>query len=111
MALDTATGRTIWSHPTEGTPTNRGFNYWESKDRTDRRLIFSVDDNLQEINARTGVTINTFGNDGRVHLREGLGRNPKTIDSIQSGTPGRVFENLIVLGSAPGELYGSAPGD
>jgi len=111
MALDAATGRQFWSHPTEATPTNRGFNYWESKDRTDRRLIFSVNDNLQEINALTGVTINTFGNDGRVNLREGLGHDPKTIDSIQSGTPGRVFENLIILGSAPGELYGSAPGD
>ena len=33
-------------------------------------------------------------------LREGLGRDPKTIRNIQSGTPGRVFENLIILGSA-----------
>src|SRR6266704_1392725 len=30
---------------------------------------------------------------------------------VQSGTPGRVFENLIILGSAPGEGYGSPPGD
>ena len=111
MALDAATGHTIWSHPTDGTPTNRGFNYWESKDRSDCRLIFSVHDYLQEVNARTGITINTFGNDGRVDLKRGLGRDPKTINSIQSGTPGRVFENLIILGSAPGELYGSAPGD
>jgi len=111
MALDAASGHPIWSHPTDGTPTNRGFNYWESKDRSDRRLIFSVEDHLQEVNARTGVTINTFGNDGRVDLKQGLGRDPKTISSIQSGTPGRIFENLIILGSAPGELYGSAPGD
>jgi quinoprotein glucose dehydrogenase len=110
-ALDAATGRQIWSHPTEATPTNRGFNYWESKDHADRRLIFAVNDHLQEINARTGVTINTFGNDGRVDLKQGLGRDPKTIDTIQSGTPGRVFENSIIMGSAPGELYGSAPGD
>lgn len=110
-ALDAATGRQIWSHRTEATPTNRGFNYWESKDRADRRLIFAVNNYLQEINARTGVTINTFGNDGRVDLKQGLGRDPKTIDTIQSGTPGRVFENSIIMGSAPGEMYGSAPGD
>ena len=97
--------------PPKDTPTNRGFNYWESKDRSDRRLIFAVNSYLQEINARTGVTINTFGNDGRVDLAKGLGRDPKTIGNIQSGTPGRVFENLIILGSAPGEGYGSAPGD
>ena len=34
VALDAATGKEIWSHPTEGTPTDRGINYWESKDRS-----------------------------------------------------------------------------
>jgi quinoprotein glucose dehydrogenase len=111
VALDAATGRQIWNHPVEGQPTNRGFNYWHSKEGTDRRLIFAADSYLQEINLKTGVTINTFGQDGRVDLREGLGRDPKTIRNIQSGTPGRVFENLIILGSATGEGYGDPPGD
>ena len=111
VALDAATGKQIWSHPLEGPPTNRGFNYWESKDRSDRRLIYAVDSYLQELNALTGVTINTFGNDGRVNLREGLGRDVKNVGQVQSGSPGHVFENLIILGSAPGELYDSPPGD
>jgi quinoprotein glucose dehydrogenase len=111
VALDAATGRQIWTHPVEGQPTNRGFNYWQSKDGADRRLIFAANSYLQEVNARTGVTINTFGKDGRVDLREGLGRDPKTVRNVQSGTPGRVFENLIILGSAPGEGYGDPPGD
>ena len=111
MALDATTGKQIWSHPLDGAPTNRGFNYWESKDRSDRRLIFAVDSYLQEVNALTGVTINTFGNDGRVNLREGLGRDPKTMGQVQSGSPGHVFENLIILGSAPGEIYTDPPGD
>src|SRR5215472_18831229 len=97
--------------PVEGRPTDRGFNYWESKDHTDQRLIFAANSYLQEINVKTGVTIPSFGNDGRVDLREGLGRDPKTIRNIQSGTPGRVFENLIILGSATGEGYGDPPGD
>src|SRR6476646_7564197 len=95
VALDAASGKKIWSHPVEGNPTDRGLNYWESQDHSDRRLIFAANSYLQEINANTGVTINTFGNDGRVDLREGLGRDPKTIRNIQSGTPGRVFENMI----------------
>jgi quinoprotein glucose dehydrogenase len=111
VALDAASGKKIWNHPVEGNPTDRGLNYWESKDRSDRRLIFAANSFLQEINANTGITINTFGNDGRVDLREGLGHDPKTIRNIQSGTPGRVFENLIILGSATGEGYGSARGD
>jgi quinoprotein glucose dehydrogenase len=111
VALNAATGKEMWNHPLEGVPTYRGFNYWESKDRSDRRLIFSVDSYLQEVNARTGVTINTFGNDGRVNLREGLGRDPKTMGQVQSGSPGHVFKNLIILGSAPGEIYTDPPGD
>ena len=111
VALDAATGKQIWSHPTEGMPTDRGINYWESKNRSDRRLIFAANSFLQEVNARTGVTIPSFGNDGRVDLREGLGRDPKSIARIQSSTPGRVFENLIILGSATGEQYESPPGD
>ena len=111
VALDATTGKQLWNHPVEGSPTNRGFNYWESPDRSDRRIIFSANSYLQQINAKTGVTINTFGNDGKVDLREGLGRDPKKIGSVQSGTPGRVFENLIIMGSAPGEGYDSPPGD
>jgi quinoprotein glucose dehydrogenase len=110
-ALDAATGKEIWNHPVEGAPTSRGINYWESKDRSDRRLIFAANSYLQEINARTGVAINTFGNDGRVDLREGLDRDPRSIRSIQSRNPGRVFENHIIVGSAPGEGFGSPPGD
>ena len=111
VALDATTGKIVWTHPVDGNPTNRGLNYWESKDRSDRRIIFSANSYLQQINAKTGVTVNTFGNDGKVDLREGLGRDPKTMGSVQSGTPGRVFENLIIMGSAPGEGYGSPPGD
>jgi quinoprotein glucose dehydrogenase len=107
VALDAATGKQVWSHPVEGRPTDRGINYWQSKDGADRRLIFSVGGFLQEINARTGVTINTFGNDGRVDLRiDGPRRQGGA-----TGTPGRIFENLILMGSAPGEAYGSALGD
>jgi quinoprotein glucose dehydrogenase len=111
IALDATTGKQVWSHPVEGKPTDRGFNYWQSKDGADRRLIFAANSYLQQINIKTGVTIPSFGKDGRVDLREGLGRDPKTIRNIQSGTPGRVFENLIILGSATGEGYGDPPGD
>src|SRR5262245_8822407 len=112
VALDAATGREKWSHPIEGgAPSERGINYWESMDHSDRRLIYTAGSYLQEIHALTGVTINTFGKDGRVDLREGLGRDPRTIRGIQSKNPGRVFENLVILGSVTGEGFGSPPGD
>ncbi len=90
---------------------NRGINYWESKDRSDRRLLFAANDQLQAVDARTGKLITSFGDNGHVDLKEGLGRDPKTQRRIQSRTPGRVFENLIIMGSATNQGYGSAPGD
>ncbi len=43
-------------------------------------------------------------------MRAGLDRDPAKL-LVQSGTPGRVFENLIILGSATNQEYDSAPGD
>ncbi len=107
IALDADTGKKRWSRALPATPTNRGFNYWESKDRSDRRLIFAVDSKLRQIDARTGEFVTSFGAGGSVDLREGIPR----AGNLQSGTPGRVFEDLIILGSAGGENYGSPPGD
>ena len=52
-----------------------------------------------------------FGKNGRVDLRAGLGRDPESLTLVQSTTPGRVFENLLILGSATNEEYESGPGD
>jgi quinoprotein glucose dehydrogenase len=113
VALDATTGKEIWVHDNANprNVTHRGINYWESQDRSDRRLFFSANNVLHAIDARTGKLIETFGDNGNVDLREGLGRDPKSIRAIQSGTPGRVFENLLILGSATGEEYGAPPGD
>jgi quinoprotein glucose dehydrogenase len=110
VALDAATGKEIWIHENLRGIASRGINYWESKDRKDRRLIFQINNRLQAIDARTGKSILTFGKNGLVDLREGLGRDPKTIFRVQSGTPGKIFENLILLGSATGEGYFATPG-
>jgi quinoprotein glucose dehydrogenase len=114
VALDASTGKEIWTHtsgPELKIITNRGINYWESKDRSDRRLLFASNHFLRAIDARTGKTIASFGTDGAVDLKEGLGRDPKTLTLVQSTTPGRVFEDLLILGSATNQGYGSAPGD
>jgi len=114
VALDARTGKEIWTYtpdPPAAIITNRGINYWESQDRSDRRLLFCANHALQAIDARTGKPILSFGTGGRVDLKEGLGRDPKSLTLVQSTTPGRVFENLLILGSATNQGYGSAPGD
>jgi quinoprotein glucose dehydrogenase len=111
VALDATTGKEIWIHENaRGRITAHGLNYWESADRSDRRLLYSNNSFLQAIDARTGKPIPSFGVNGVVDLREGLGRDPAKI-SVQSTTPGHVFEHLIILGSATNQEYESAPGD
>src|SRR6266567_2054535 len=44
VALNPSTGKEVWTWtppPDTRTITNRGINYWESKDRSDRRLLFA----------------------------------------------------------------------
>ncbi|HEX6463257.1 MAG TPA: PQQ-binding-like beta-propeller repeat protein, partial [Vicinamibacterales bacterium] len=110
VALDAASGKEIWRHEGVAGFLVRGINYWESADRKDRRLIFSVNDMLQELDATTGEPVAAFGVGGRVDLRVGLDRDPASTRQ-QSRLPGRVFENLIILGSATNQEYDSAPGD
>ena len=114
IALEATTGRELWVHQTDPQTrliTSRGINYWESADRSDRRLLFSLNNYLQELDARTGKPILQFGSNGLVDLRTDLGRDPQSLRLVQSGTPGRVFEDLIILGSATNEEYASGPGD
>ncbi|QNI35917.1 outer membrane protein assembly factor BamB family protein [Edaphobacter albus] len=114
VALDAATGKELWSQPLHAKTlliTNRGLNYWQSKDGKDRRLIFAVDNALRELDATTGKPIESFGVGGRVDLREGLGRNPESLTLVQSYNPGRIYGDLLILGSATNEEYASGPGD
>ena len=114
VALDATTGGELWTHtpsPEVRTITNRGINYWESRDRTDRRLLFCAEQSLRAIDARTGKPIRSFGVYGAVDLKEGLDRDPRALTSVQSTTPGRVFEDKLIIGSATNQGYGSAPGD
>lgn len=113
VALDATTGKEIWVHEALQGIAPRGINYWESKDHKDRRLIFQRNGFLEEIDASTGKSILIFGTDGIVNLHEGLGRYSTAgpLGRIQSNNPGKIFENLLLEGSATGEGYMSPPGD
>ncbi len=110
IALDAATGKEIWIHTGLSSIAELGVNYWDSKDGKDRRLIFQINHFLEEIDARTGKSILSFGEDGLVDMREGLDRVPAEVARIKSDAPGRVFENLIIEGSSTGENFLAPPG-
>ena len=105
VALDATTGKELWMSTLQAT--DRGLAYWESKDRSDRRLILTASNGIREIDARTGQQILTFGTNGFVDMRVGAPRR----NGGPNNSPGRVFENLLIVGSNVGEGYGSPPGD
>ena len=112
VAVDAKTGKERWVRENMNGMSTRGVMYWESPDGRDQRLIFPMNSLLQEVDAKTGKSIMSFGTNGVVDLRVGIdGRDPASIGNIQSNTPGKVFENLVIVGSATGEGYMSPPGD
>jgi quinoprotein glucose dehydrogenase len=110
VALDAATGKELWVHPNTGAVGARGANYWESKDRSDRRLLYINAGYLTAIDARTGKTIESFGDNGRTDLRAGLDREAPR--ALQTSNPGRIFENLVIIPlPAGGASYDSNSAD
>lgn len=108
VALDPGSGEEIWRTPPKTIlPGVRGFTYWRSKDGGDERLFFPQGTSLKALDPRTGTILSDFA----IDLRQGLDRDPKTIRQIAPTSPGRVFDNLVILGSITGEGYESPPGD
>jgi quinoprotein glucose dehydrogenase len=120
VALDATTGKELWAHAfgtggggagnggRGGISGQRGANYWESKDRSDRRIFVTSAGYLYAIDALTGKTVDSFADRGKLDLKIGVDRAPIP---LASRTAGRIFENLIILGSFPGEGYLAPPGD
>jgi quinoprotein glucose dehydrogenase len=105
VALDATTGKEMWRSTEEAF--DRGVSYWESPDRSDRRLMVTTNSGLRQVDARTGKLITTFGNNGTLDMRFGSPR----MNGGPSKTPGKIFQNLLIVGSQTGEGFGSPSGD
>src|SRR5580692_1527533 len=109
FALDAASGQLLWKFDSgmKGTQPDRGLAYWASE--KDKRILVGVMNFLYALDASTGKPIATFGKEGRIDLREDLGRNPET-QSVVLTSPGIVYKNLIILGGRNPETLPAAPG-
>lgn len=110
VALDAATGARTWTFDStlESRGPNRGVTYWENG--AERRLFVAADQYLYALDVATGVPIPGFGDQGRLDLRRGLGRDP-AVQSIRLTTPGIVYKDVLIIGGRAGEGAGSSPGD
>jgi quinoprotein glucose dehydrogenase len=88
--------------------TERSLVYW--KEGSEKRLIAGVANFVYALNPATGKVIPTFGTDGRLDLRENLRGVPSEL-SVSSTSPGAVYKDLIIFGSATPEQVPAPPGD
>jgi len=110
IALDAATGKLVWEFDSglAARGPNRGVAYWAGDGEA--RIFASASSFLYALDARTGEVAEGFGEDGRIDLRRGLGRDGEDL-RVRLTTPGVVYRDLIVVGSATAERLPAAPGD
>jgi quinoprotein glucose dehydrogenase len=110
FALNAATGELLWKFDSgiKGTQADRGLAYWASEN--DRRILVGVMNFLYALDATTGKPIADFGKDGRIDIREDLGRDPER-QSIVLTSPGIVYKDLIIVGGRDPETLPAPPGD
>ena len=110
IALDAATGHWLWSFdPNPGQRPPARFRH-RGVVVTGDRVLFNYRNRLWALNRKTGEPIRSFGVDGAVDLREGLGRPVESI-TVNASSPGVVFDDLLILGSTVSESLPSSPGD
>lgn len=109
IAIDGASGRGLWRYAS-GTPSRqpaRGVAYWT--DGKESRLFVTASQSLVALDPATGKPVASFGDDGRLDLRAGMGRDPETFGLFLT-SPGIVWQDLIVTGFRTGEGLPGAPG-
>ncbi len=118
VALDAATGALRWRfdarvlYPGQGAQVlgkqrSRGVTYWSEGD--DKRIFAAVRQYIYALDALTGKPVASFGNSGRIDLRNDLGREPKEWATMTS--PGIIYKDLLIIGSSLAETLPTPPGD
>jgi quinoprotein glucose dehydrogenase len=88
VALESETGKEIWSYRLAGgAPSRRGVAYWPGQGTDLPRIFFTAGRRLIALDARTGTIVTGFGKDGEVDL--GIPYN---------SVPG-IYRNVLVVGA------------
>ncbi len=110
IALDAASGTLLWKFDPglSGSRAERGLSYWT--DGHEKRILAPAVNYLYVLDATTGKPIPTFGEDGRIDLRENLRGDPKE-QSLYVSSPGSIYKDLIIVGDGEPENLPAPPGD
>ena len=108
VALDAATGREVWTFdPNDGSAIRRVRNRGVTVHQD--RVFFTWRNFLYALDKKTGKPIPSFGDNGRIDLRNGLDRPADTL-TVSASSPGVIFEDLIIMPSTVPETLPGSPG-
>jgi quinoprotein glucose dehydrogenase len=129
FALEAATGKELWKFDSgikDARQPDRGLAYWspsgdtargahqKTSDHKNARIIVGVLNFVYALDAATGMPVTSFGNNGRIDLRENLGeesgRNPAE-QSIFLTTPVTIYKDLMIVGGREAETLPASYGD
>lgn len=101
LALDGSSGETIWRYtlPEDMETTARGVAYWPGGDGLDPRILFTAGPYLVALDATTGESVGSFGDQGMAYIAVPW-----------NGVP-TIYEHVAMLGATVGEIALGAPGD
>jgi len=116
FALDASTGKLLWTFDSQkafgaeriASRAERSMAFWHSGSQ--QRILAGISHCIYAIDPANGKLIRSFGNNGRIDLRENLGRDPK-LQAVSITSPGVIYRDLIIVGDAEPETLPSPPGD
>ena len=111
FALNASTGKVLWKFDSKirGTQPDRGLAYWT--DGKNPRILVGIMNFVYALDVASGQPILSFGARGRIDLRENLGREPASAQSIFLTSPGIVYKDLLIVGGRNPETLPAPPGD
>lgn len=116
IALDAATGALRWAFdsqkafPSEKVTSRaeRGLAYWHSGN--EKRIFAGVSSYVYALDPATGKVMPSFGESGRIDLRENL-RGDAKLQSVSITSPAVIYKDLLIVGDATPEALPAPPGD
>src|SRR5712692_5477399 len=100
FALDAATGKLFWKFDSgiRGTQPDRGLAYWTDGKDKDTRILVGVMNFVYALDAITGQPISSFGDQGRIDLRDNLDRQPVSSQSVYLTSKGIDYNHFLIVG-------------
>jgi quinoprotein glucose dehydrogenase len=110
VAVDAATGAEKWLFDPQSTGTQpiRGLTSWVDGGKL--RIILGREHFLYMIDAATGTLVTSFGQGGKIDVREHL-RGKAEDNNIYLTSPATVYRNLIIVNGRMAENTKASPGD